>query len=447
MVSEIQELPVIVVYAVRPRLVLREICLPAPYTAKDWSLFRVTQNPAVEVAGPSRSHVPALDGVRGLAIVLVLVSHLMLFNDHTGSRFGDSLSALRGLGWVGVDLFFVLSGFLITGILYDTLHDPHYFRSFYMRRFLRIFPLYYGFLFFLLVLGHWGPGLHFVWNGRQYVLLTYMQNTGLWFPVTDFHPGMWADLDHFWSLAVEEQFYLFWPLLLFLVRGRRQLIALALSLSGVALLLRIALYVHGSSPLLIFMLTPCRMDTLLLGGYVALVVRGDCGWIPRRRMVPLALTSAGVIAAYTLWHLGGDMRDFFFGTTFGYSVIALGCIAVLVTALEPESIAHRIFRWPFLRSLGKYSYGIYVLHILVAHLFGTLTSRLLGTSLRIWLTPYLHSRPLAVLVEFCANAAAVFLVAYLSYNLYEVHFLRLKRYFGYRRSRTQTATARQLASE
>ena len=118
----------------------------------------MTQNPAVEVAGPSRRHVPALDGVRGLAILLVLVSHLMLFNNRTGSRFGDSLSALRGLGWVGVDLFFVLSGFLITGILFDTLHDPHYFRSFYMRRFLRIFPLYYGFLFFLLVLGHWGRG-------------------------------------------------------------------------------------------------------------------------------------------------------------------------------------------------------------------------------------------------------------------------------------------------
>ena len=402
----------------------------------------MTENLAVEVAGPSRSHVPALDGVRGLAILLVLVSHLMLFNNRTGSRFGDSLSALRGLGWVGVDLFFVLSGFLITGILFDTLHDPHYFRSFYMRRFLRIFPLYYGFLLFLLILGHWEPGLHFEWNGRQYVLLTYMQNTGVWFPVTDFHPGAWADLDHFWSLAVEEQFYLFWPLLVFLVRDRRRLIALALALSGIALLLRIALYLHGSSPLLIFMLTPCRMDTLLLGGLVALVVRGDSGWIPRRWMVPLVLVTAVAIAAYTLWHLGGDMRDFFFGATFGYSVIALGCVAVLIAALESESVAHRMFGWSFLRSLGKYSYGIYVLHIFVAHGIATLTDHLLGTSLRIWLTPHFHSRPLAVLVEFCFNAAAVFLAAYVSYNLYEVHFLRLKRYFGYRKTRLQTASAK-----
>jgi peptidoglycan/LPS O-acetylase OafA/YrhL len=382
-----------------------------------------------------------------MAILLVLMSHLMLFNDHTGSRFGDSLSALRGLGWVGVDLFFVLSGFLITGILFDTLHDPHYFRSFYMRRFLRIFPLYYGFLFFLMILGHWGPGMHFEWDGRQYVLLTYLQNTGIWFPVTDFHPGIWADLDHFWSLAVEEQFYLFWPLLVFLVRGRRRLIALALALSGFALLLRIALYLHGSSPLLIFMLTPCRMDTLLLGGVVALVVRGDSDWIPRRWMVPIVVIAGVVIATYTLWHLGGDMRNFFFGATFGYSVIALGCVAVLVASLEPKSVADRIFRWSWLRSLGKYSYGIYVLHIFVAHAVATVTDRMLGTSLRIWLTPRLHSRPLAVLVEFCFNAAVVFLAAFLSYHLYEVHFLRLKRYFGYRKSNPRTASAKQLAPD
>ncbi|MEO6829845.1 MAG: acyltransferase, partial [Acidobacteriaceae bacterium] len=339
-------------------------------------------------------------------------------------------SALRGLGWVGVDLFFVLSGFLITGILYDTLHDPNYFRSFYMRRFLRIFPLYYGFLFFLLILGHW---LHFAWGGRQYVLLAYMQNTTLWFPVTDFHPGVWADLDHFWSLAVEEQFYLFWPLMVFLVRGRRRLIALALALSGIALLLRIAMYLHGASPTTIFMMTPCRMDTLLLGGCAALVLRGNNDWLPRRWMVPIAMLAAAAIAAYTLWHLGSDMRAGFFGATFGYLVIAISGVAVLLASLDTTSLAHRVFRWPFLRSLGKYSYGIYVLHILVGHWFGTLTRRALGTSLRIFLTPYLHSRPLAIVVEFLVTAAVVYAAAYLSYNLYEVHFLRLKRYFGYRK--------------
>lgn len=385
--------------------------------------------PAVEVAGPARSHLPALDGLRGLAILLVLVSHLMLFNDRTGSRLGDSLSALRGLGWAGVDLFFVLSGFLITGILYDTLQDPRYFRSFYMRRFLRIFPLYYGFLFFMLLLAHW---LHFSWGGRQYVLLAYLQNTGLWFPVTDFHPGVWADLDHFWSLAVEEQFYLFWPLMVFLVRGRSRLIALTLSLSATALLLRIVLYLHGVSPLTIFMSTPCRMDALLLGGCVALVVRGNSDWIPRRWMLWVAALAATTIVVYTLRNLGYDMRDGFFGATFGYTVIAVGCVALLIAALDTPSIAHRIFNWHFLRSLGKYSYGIYVLHIFVAHMFGTLLDRMLGMGLRIFLTPHLHSRVLAILVEFFVNVSVVFIAAWISYHVYEVHFLRLKHYFGYK---------------
>lgn len=389
-----------------------------------------TSQATVRIAGPSRGHVPALDGLRGLAILLVLVSHLLLFNDKTGSRFGDSLGALRGLGWVGVDLFFVLSGFLITGILYDTLNDPHYFRSFYMRRFLRIFPLYYGFLFFMMVLGHW---LHFAWGGRQYVLLAYMQNTTLWFPVTDFHPGVWADFNHFWSLAVEEQFYLFWPLLVFLVRGRRRLIVLALVFSGLALLLRIAMYLHGASPMTIFMATPCRMDTLLLGAFVALLIRGNSDWLAGRWLIPVAIVAATVIAGYALWHLGTDMRDAFFGATFGYTVIAVGGVAVLAASLNPASVPARIFGWQLLRSLGKYSYGIYVLHIVVAHFFGAMVTRALGMSLRIFLTPILHSRPLAVLIEFCVTASVVFFAAYLSYNLYEVHFLRLKRYFGYRR--------------
>lgn len=383
---------------------------------------------SVEIAAPARAHVPALDGLRGLAILLVLVSHLMLFNDRTGSRLGDSLSAVRGMGWVGVDLFFVLSGFLITSILYDTLHDRHYFRSFYMRRFLRIFPLYYGFLFFMILLAHWK---HFAWGGRQYVLLAYLQNTGLWFPVTDFHPGIWADLDHFWSLAVEEQFYLFWPLLVFLIRGRSRLIAVTLALSGAALLLRLVLYLHGASPLTIFMSTPCRMDTLLLGGCVALVLRGKNFPIPRPWMIWIAALSATVIISLVLRHPHRDIRAEFFGATFGYTVIAVGSVALLIASLDTQSVAHRIFNLQILRSLGKYSYGIYVLHIFVAHLFGTIVDRLLGKSLRIALTTPLHSRFIAVLIEFVINASVVFFAAWVSYHIYEIHFLRLKRYFGY----------------
>lgn len=406
--------------------------------------MRQESKSAVEISGPSRRHVPALDGVRGLAILLVLVSHLMLFNDRTGSRLGDSLAALRGLGWTGVDLFFVLSGFLITGILYDTLHDPRYFRSFYMRRFLRIFPLYYGFLFFLMILGHW---VRIDWGGRQYSLLSYTQNTTWWFPVTDFHPGRWADLEHFWSLAVEEQFYLVWPLLVFLVRDRRRLMVLALVLSGTALLLRIVMYLHGASPMTIFMVTPCRMDTLLLGGWMALALRGQADWLPRRWLMATVWITAAVIAGYTLANLGHDMRDGFFGSTFSYLIIAIGGVALLVSSIDTSSAAHTFFQWRFLRFLGKYSYGIYVLHIFVGYAFGMFMARVLGMNLRNFLTIFLHSRPLAVMVEFLFTSAVVVFAAFLSYRLYEVHFLRLKRFFGYRRTTQVRSVAEPVVAE
>ena len=97
------------------------------------------------------AHIPALDGVRGVAVLLVLAYHLLWANSHTANRVAFWLLKFREAGWIGVDLFFVLSGFLITGILYDTLNDTHFFRNFYLRRVLRIFPLYYGVLLLVLL--------------------------------------------------------------------------------------------------------------------------------------------------------------------------------------------------------------------------------------------------------------------------------------------------------
>ncbi|HEX4020868.1 MAG TPA: acyltransferase [Acidobacteriaceae bacterium] len=388
------------------------------------------------VAGPSK-HLPALDGVRGLAILMVLVDHLMLFNNRSGNRWMDSLSSVRGLGGTGVDLFFVLSGFLITGILYDTVQDAHYFRNFYMRRFLRIFPLYYGFLFVLLILT---PILHVTWGGRQYVLLGYLQNTAIWFPVAGFHPAELVDLNHFWSLAVEEQFYLFWPMLVFLVKDRRRLMQLALILSACALALRILLCWRDSAALsagIVHAWTLCRMDTLMIGGFLALWMRGGrikiprlwiavCFWIPTIWMVTIAAMHPGV-----------DVNDLPFVATFGYSMLAVAFAALISMSLQPGSVWNRLFRMAWLRSLGKYSYGIYVLHILIGHLFAMWMYRIFGESLRNFLTPRLHSRIVAILIEFVVTACVVYAAAWLSYNLYEVHFLRLKRYFASRSRRAK----------
>jgi len=387
----------------------------------------------IEAAGPSHRHVPALDGVRGLAILLVLLVHLMLFNNDTGNRLWDSVGQLRSLGFLGVDLFFVLSGFLITGILYDTLRDPHYFRSFYMRRFLRIFPLYYGFLVLVIVIA---AVTHTAWEGRQWSLLTYMQNTGIWFPVDGFHPGPLVDLNHFWSLAVEEQFYFFWPMLVFLIRDRRRLIQLGLVLSAFALGLRTWLSFHltPSNIGLIHECTPCRMDTLMIGGCLALTLRGEMPKFLRRAAAPWFWMSVIVMVGYSVTHPYVYLSSARFVGTVGYSMCAIAFAALILLSLEENTAWNRIFSMGWLRSFGKYSYGIYVLHILVGYVFSQWVRHLLGTSIRIFLTPWLHSRALAIVIEFCVNVSIVYAAAFLSYNLYEVHFLRLKKYFGYRRS-------------
>ena len=390
--------------------------------------------PATELARPG-THVPALDGVRGLAILMVMVLHLMIFNNNTGNRWIHALSRFRGLGGTGVDLFFVLSGFLITGILYDTLHSEHYFRNFYMRRFLRIFPLYYGFLFLLLALTPW---LHVTWGGRQYVLLAYLQNTAIWFPIPGFNTINLVDLNHFWSLAVEEQFYLFWPFLVYLVKDRRKLIHTSVFLSLCAFILRVILYLQNAQTLpsgIVHCLTPCRMDTLMIGGILALYLRGSNPCIKYWHAGGVFYASVLAIAVMFIAHLQiVDMNNVPFMATFGYTIMAVGYAAIIFMAIQPYTLWNRFFSLAWLRSLGKYSYGIYVLHILVGSLVRSTLHKLLGTSLHIWLTPRLHSRPVAILVEFAVSVSVVYMAAWLSYNLYEVHFLQLKKYFKYAES-------------
>lgn len=141
-------------------------------------------------------------------------------------------------GWTGVDIFFVLSGFLITGILYDTRNTRHRFRNFYVRRTLRIFPLYYGILLAAVLLM---PVFHWVFHPIWYLWPLYLENYGRFVWVHDLHttpyaldhllsarrhfanPPLVFYLGHFWSLCVEEQFYLAWPLVVFLVKDRVRL--------------------------------------------------------------------------------------------------------------------------------------------------------------------------------------------------------------------------------
>ena len=319
----------------------------------------------------SLQHIASLDGVRGLAIALVLVNHLLWSSPLTGSRLMDFVVKFRAASWVGVDLFFSLSGFLITGILFDTLQSGNYFKNFYARRVLRIFPLYYGVVLFLLIVFH---PLRFGQGRQLYLFIGYLQNTSLWWNGSQ--SGVIKELTgHMWSLAVEEQFYLVWPLLIFLIRDRRKLLMSAVVLAVMAPVARILLLHNGATFEATYKLTYCRADSLLAGAWLALILRGGLRDTVLRYAALvfwLAVFLCGVIA----WRTGSfDWESSHSINSYGYSVVAVASTALIAMALRPQSLtattmANRLLRW-----LGKYSYGIYIFHQIVGVFVGLVLHR------------------------------------------------------------------------
>ncbi len=364
-------------------------------------------------------HVAALDGVRGVAILVVLLHHLLWSSPNTGSRLMDVVVAIRASGWVGVDLFFALSGFLITGILYDSLQDQHFFKNFYARRVLRIFPLYYGVILVLFVLFHASSQVD---KEPLYLLLAYLQNTPLWW-----HESGGKELinltGHLWSLAVEEQFYMVWPLVVFWVKDRRRLLWCAALLSAAALLSRILLIENGGLLVTTYKVTFCRADSLLGGAWLALMLRGPA----KDRVLRLALPvfcAACLVCGVIAWRNGGlDWEHDRAIGLYGYSVLAIASTALVAMALRPLSITARVMRMSFLRFLGKYSYGIYIYHQLMAGLFTLLA----GTILK----DHIHSKAAYHVSLMLIVAGLTILLAMASYNFFERPFLKLKRFFNY----------------
>jgi peptidoglycan/LPS O-acetylase OafA/YrhL len=375
---------------------------------------------ATEERGPAAPrekrmpHIQALDGVRGLAIILVLLVHLLWSsNRSTGHLLLDLLLKIKNTGWVGVDLFFALSGFLITGILFDSLTSKHYFRNFYMRRALRIFPLYYGVLLILFIL--FRP----TWNtGRQlYLLPFYLQNTSWWWHGSQV--GAIKDVTgHLWSLAVEEQFYLVWPVIVFLIRDRRKLLWVALALALTAPITRMILLAHGAKFEATYKLTLCRSDALLAGGWLALAIRGKYKETILRAAAPVfcvALIGCFAIA----WRTGSfNWEDSRLINGFGYSILALASTSLIAMALVPRSPTASIMNLPVLRWLGKYSYGIYIFHQMMGGVYAS------------FLQGHIHSRAALHATIVICNLVLTLPLAWLSFRFYEQPFLGLKRYFG-----------------
>jgi peptidoglycan/LPS O-acetylase OafA/YrhL len=367
-------------------------------------------------AGVHSRQIPALDGIRGVAIFWVVLHNATGFPLAASSRWLHVFPLLASRGWIGVQLFFALSGFLITAGLLDSQVTAHYFRDFYAKRALRILPLYYTVLFALLVIL------------PRFIALPYAHDhqAPLWLFAGNWTQSFPYGFAHFWSLAVEEQFYLVWPLVVWRLAPRR-LLTVCLWIAVGALLLRCVLSAYGADPWTLYSNTACRMDALSLGGAGACVLR-----IPAFREAARWRQSDVAGGALLVFLAGIPLTDMYdngtlVGKTFGYSFLALACAAfVMWTALldgrAPFGVGW-LLNWPPLRSCGKYSYGIYVFHNLLHQLVGE---------------PWLIARfgklpPLPIAFVY---ALAVFLISYVvalcSYYALEKPFLGLKRFFDSR---------------
>jgi peptidoglycan/LPS O-acetylase OafA/YrhL len=359
-----------------------------------------------------------LDGVRGVAILMVLGVHF-IGDSPASTVFGRAIVKAANYGIWGVDLFFVLSGFLITGLLYDSKGSAHYFRNFYIRRTLRIFPLYYGVLALLfLVL----PALPTPYPAG---LAESARHQGwLWLYASNIYLAIhrtWAlpYVGHFWSLAVEEQFYLIWPIVI-LSFGRRPLLGICIAVTVLALVLRIVLGLAGAGALAQLVLTPCRFDALCVGGFVALAVRS----VGLERVAQAARVWLGPLLCMVLLVSGwiamrATLSDVVLPIRGTLIALVFGALLVVSLAAPADTGWSRLLRSRVLCFLGTRSYGLYVFHGIVAYGMGEHPAAVQALSARIGAGP-------AMVVAAVLGAGVSILVAAASYEVFEKHFLRLK---------------------
>jgi peptidoglycan/LPS O-acetylase OafA/YrhL len=359
------------------------------------------------------SHLYALDGIRGIAILMVLFFHcasnLNIFNT----------------GWLGVDLFFVLSGFLITGILIESLQDKDYFTAFYRKRMLRILPLYIFIVgvFFLYIYkfttgSNFAAFSHYTENKLSFVL--FMQN----WVYNDVDLFLRPQLAHLWSLAVEEQFYFIWPLIIYMCKDIKKITVVSIILIVISFASKY--WVHfahlGSEKAFVSNNTFCRMDSLILGGlaYIATTLHLS-SFI--RSLLKYLFVSIAVMLAIAELQYGVLHKTSAFMAFGGFTLVAvLFAIALyFVVTSNTKKWYHTILQHKFLMFSGKISYGLYLFH----------------WPLQLQFCSKIHSAFLTIIPETAANiftSATIigisYVISYISYEYFEKVFLQFKAGFN-----------------
>lgn len=389
-----------------------------------WSIFAV--DPAANRADALGVYLPAeripgLDAIRGLAILLVTVYR---FNGGAAEEYANPAFRLATLGFRGVDLFFVLSGFLITGILLDAKRQPGYFQNFYARRALRIFPLYFGVLvaaFLVLPIVSPRAGAMFA-EARDHQAWLWLYGTN----ILQAKSGGWpfGYFDHFWSLAVEEHFYLVWPLVIYFA-NHRATIAACVTVIVLAPAARVMWLMMGGNDVAPEVFTLFRADSLAMGALAAVLMKQQsaAAWL-----VPVSRHGLWLLAlVLILLKLSGrrwlTLPDTVFAALFA-------CLIVVVMTARTESFAGRFWNSSWLQFFGKYSYAMYVFQFPLIPILAPILSVEI-------LAGYVGNASLARIAYIVLMTAITTTLAVASWHLYEKHFLAFKRFFPSHVNRTQ----------
>lgn len=360
---------------------------------------------------------PALDGLRGVAILLVYIFHY-------GGGLRSPHAAVRGLGyfaeagWTGVILFFALSGFLITGSLWDSREQPHVLRNFYLRRVLRIFPLYYAVVLIALFAAV-ARGNRVGELGPVFLYAGFMQNlpgcvTKALLPVSP------LPLFHLWSLAVEEQFYILWPALVLLSRVRSRALHISLWIVALSEVFRILTHLPIVPPQFAVTQDPSlftHAGTLALGAALALALRGPYWQMVERWAVTAFFSGIGLYLLIS-WRSGSFYLSAYPQFTIGLLGVGIASAAIIPIAMRTGRLRMVLSSAP-LRFLGKISYGFYIFHIFIEPLIDVLGEHAVHAT----------SGGAYQLARFLIGFPVTVLLATLSFYLFEQPILAYKKRF------------------